>query len=384
MRVVVASSGLGHVSRGVEAWASDLGRALAEREVPVTLCKGAGEAKVPFERVMPCVRRDDIWTQRLARWFPRPVLWRFGLTSAYGIEQVTFAAGLLNFLRRERADILHVQDPIVAAIAQRASQVGLIRARVILNHGTEEPATFLKKIRYLQHGAPWHFEDARREGAWKKTWTAIPNFIDTELFSPEGATLRRELGIPGEAIVVLCAAAIKRKHKRIDYLIDEFARVRELSRRLPLWMIVAGGWERDTDDLVRSATQRLGERIRFLVRFPRERMPELYRTADVFALCSLKEMMPMAVLEATASGLPCLVNHHPVLQWMIGPGGRAIDMAAAGELAVAIAALAADRDSRATLGAEARRHCVANFSRDRVIDQILDYYRFVLSHDRGY
>jgi len=50
-------------------------------------------------------------------------------------------------------------------------------------------------------------------------------------------------------------------------------------------------------------------------------------------LCSLKEMMPIALLEAIASGLPCIVNRHPVLEWITGPGGEAIDMTQTGALA---------------------------------------------------
>jgi glycosyltransferase involved in cell wall biosynthesis len=317
------------------------------------------------------------------RRLPRRILWRLGLTSAYGIEQVTFSLGLLRYLKKEHVDILHVQDPIVALMVQRANWAGLVPTRVVLNHGTEEPSAFLKKIRYVQHGAPWHLEDARREGAWKRTWTAIPNFIDTECFSPHGHSVRDELEIPKEAFVVLTAAAIKRKHKRVDHLINEVATARRAFPNLPVWLIVAGGRETETDELVRWGKELLGHSVRFVVGFPRERMAELYRVADVFALCSIKEMMPMAVLEATASGLPCLVNRHPVLEWMLGPGGKAIDMSAPGELADAIARLAGDRDHRAVLGCEARRHCVENFSRDKVVDQILGYYRFVLSHDRA-
>jgi glycosyltransferase involved in cell wall biosynthesis len=108
-------------------------------------------------------------------------------------------------------------------------------------------------------------------------------------------------------------------------------------------------------------------------------MPDLYRTADVFVLCSLKEMMPIALLEATASGLPCLVNRHPVVEWMVGPGGRAIDMAAPGALAAELADLVDHPGKRRTLGRHARSHCEQNFSRDKVVSQIMEYYRFVLA-----
>ena len=48
--------------------------------------------------------------------------------------------------------------------------------------------------------------------AWKPTWTAIPNFIDTERFSPgRSGTPRAELGIPADAMGFdyLLAAAVQ-------------------------------------------------------------------------------------------------------------------------------------------------------------------------------
>ena len=257
-----------------------------------------------------------------------------GLGSGYGIEQATFALRLLRRLREDDRDILHVQDPLLALIVQRAHSLGLVPTRVILAHGTEEPLSFQRKIRFLQHLAPWHQDQARSGGADRPTWTVIPNFIDTERFSPGRETdLRTELNIPPDGLVVLTVAAIKRPHKRIDYVIDEMARLIQQKPALPIWLVVAGGQEKETDELMAWGRSRLGNRVRFLVRFPRHRMPQLYRTADAFVLGSLMEMMPIALLEASASGLPCLVHRHPLLEWMVGPGGVVADISAPGALA---------------------------------------------------
>lgn len=378
MKIVVASSGLGHVARGIESWAEDLGRALADRGEAVVLAKGAGEATAPYERVVPCWTRDSARTARLLRAMPKALGWRLGLGSGYGVEQATFALGLIGLLRRERADVLHVQDPQLALIVQRARRLGLVRARTILAHGTEEPLASLRKIEYLQHLAPWHLEEARAAGAWKPSWTAIPNFIDTDRFRPgRSEALRAELGLPGAAPVVLVAAAIKKAHKRIDRVVEEFA---EALRRAPgsdARLVVAGGRESDTDEVIAHGEALLGDRVRFLVRFPRERMPDLYRAADLFALGSLKEMMPIALLEATASGLPCLVHRHPVMEWMIGPGGESIDLMSPGAMAHRLAEMLRDAPGRRALGDKARRHCVEHFSRDQVVGRIISYYRFI-------
>jgi glycosyltransferase involved in cell wall biosynthesis len=221
-------------------------------------------------------------------------------------------------------------------------------------------------------------EQSRIAGAWSPNWTAIPNFIDTDRFEPgRSQALRTELGIPADAMVVLTSAAIKRSHKRIDYLLAEFNRLRQMVPEIPVWLVVAGGWEKETDEVVAEGTKLLGDRVRFLVRFPRQRMPDLYRIADLFVLCSLFEMMPIALIEATASGLPCITNKHPILEWMIGPGGVQIDMAGDGHLSIVLRELLVNPTNRTKLGRGARDHCLANFSRDAVVEQILRYYQNV-------
>jgi 1,2-diacylglycerol 3-alpha-glucosyltransferase len=379
MRIAIASSGLGHVARGIESWADDLGSALAARGENVKLCKGAGLASRSYERVVWCFQRDGPLTVRLSKLMPRRISWRLGLGSCHNLEQTSFAFNLMPVLRLEKIDILHVQDPQVAIIIQRARQLGLVRTRTILAHGTEEDLSFLRRIRYLQHLAPWHLERARAAGVFRNTWSAIPNFIDTKRFSPGRAdAMREELGIPRDALIILTAAAIKRSHKRIDHLIAEFARLRQMNAELPVWLIVAGGWERDTEELIAEGTRLLGERVRFLVRFPRQRMPELYRAADLFTLCSLFEMMPVALIEATASGLPCVVHKQPIFEWMTGKGGPAIDMSAPGELAATLQNLLTTTELRGELSRAARRHCLDNFSQEIVVDQILNYYQLVM------
>jgi len=379
MRIAIASTGLGHVNRGIEAWAADLGRLLADRAADVRLYKGAGPAKSGSERTIGCWKRGDARTERFLKLMPRWMAWRLGLGTGYEVEQTTFAVRLLRCLAQDQADLLHTQDPQLAMIVQRANRLGIVKTRVILGHGTEEPPEFLRRLDYVQHLAPWHLEEARRAGAWKPTWTAIPNFIDPQCFTPVGNNIRAELGIPEQALVVLTAAAIKRQHKRIDYLVEEFAHLRDVQPDLPVWLVIAGGWESQTDELVQWGRTKLGDRVRFLVRFPRHRMADLYRSADVFALCSLKEMMPIALLEAAASGLPCIVHRHPVAEWMIGPGGKAIDMADRGALSGTLAALLIDGAERAKLGASSRQHCIENFGHNRVVTRILDYYKFVLA-----
>jgi 1,2-diacylglycerol 3-alpha-glucosyltransferase len=411
MRIGVAASGLSHIKRGVEAWAAYMGKALYERGEFVRLYKGSGEEKYPYERVVPCWQQSHRKARFLLRYLPKRFFWRLGLHSGVAIEQTTFALKLLRHLRRDKIDILHVKDPPVALMVQRAAALGLVPCRTVFSHGTDEPLEFLRKIDYLQHLAPWHLEDVRARGAWKPAWTAIPNFIDTDTFhpSPSGGRgdggegeLRKELNLPPDALVVLTAAAIKKHHKRTDYLLEEFAAFLRsvgwvksseptiaspaasapgggLRRLHPPYLVVAGAREKDTDELIERGRQLLGDRVRFLVNYPLDKMPALYRLADLFVLCTLKEMLGTVLLEAMATEVPCVVHHFPVTEWVVGPGGLVIDMERPGALAEALETLVSDDTRRKDLGQKARHHCVEHFSRDVVIDQYLDYYRFVLA-----
>ena len=87
MKTAVVSSGLGHVARGIEAWADSLAAELNRRGVDAALFKGGGKAVRDFERVIPCIRRGSIPAQCI-RIFTRHFFWRWGLGSTYGIVRM--------------------------------------------------------------------------------------------------------------------------------------------------------------------------------------------------------------------------------------------------------------------------------------------------------
>jgi len=379
-RVAVVSSGLGHVARGIETWAADTARALNELGIEATLFRGSGRASAAYERVCPCIRRGSRLNRLLDDVLPGP-FWRLGLGSAYDIEQTSFALNLVPRLGG-RFDVVHTQDPLVALILQRARRLRLVRAPTVLAHGTEEPFEFLRKIDFVQHLAPFHLEEARRAGCWRPGWTAIGNFVDTEVFRPgPGGDLRDELGIRPETIVVLTVAAVKKGHKRVDYLIREVAGLRQRTGA-DVALLVVGAETGDTDTLISLAHELLGRAGHFLLDQPRRRMPAVYRTGDIFALCSLKEMMPIALLEASASGLPCLVSRHPVVLWMAGPGGDGVEMERPGALAAALRPYL-DRERRRRKGTAARRHAVETFSKEAIVKQYLVMYADVMARARA-
>lgn len=421
MKVAIASSGLGHVARGIETWALDTAAALDKSGIDVTLFT-AGDLPAALPAVvLPCLRRFDVRTVKFVRRTPGWA-WRWGLKSAYGWEEFTFWLHLWPKLRKGRFDILHVQDSWLAYWCRKFRRLGLLKTKEILAHATEEPPEWLAQFEYVQHLAPWHREQAlealargcRASGVEcsgnaadpcgavnqdaasgaKPYWTAIPNFVDTDVFRPvknaeERATCRRSLKVPEDAFVIGVAATVKKPHKRVDYLIREFAQLLRLGtedrdridNHQPLainhspFLVVAGAKTPQSDELVLLAEELAPGRVKFLFDLAREQMPDFYRALDVFVLTSLFEMMPIAVLEALASGLPVMANKHPVLEWMTG-GETCVDMGTEGALAHGLETITPTWPQ--THGDRNRLRAVETYSKEKVLEQCVDYYRTVL------
>ena len=180
MKIAIASSGLGHIARGIETWACDTAVAVSQWAVdsgrltedapPPTALSVTLFAAAPLPhltspasrltvRVIPCLKRGDRLVRLVTRIAPSWT-WRWGWKSGYDIEQRSFWRKLHPILRDEQFDILHVQDPLLADLCRRYREAGKLKTREILAHGTEETAVFLSKFPYVQHLAPWHLHEA--------------------------------------------------------------------------------------------------------------------------------------------------------------------------------------------------------------------------------
>jgi glycosyltransferase involved in cell wall biosynthesis len=253
----------------------------------------------------------------------------------------------------------------------------LSRPRVILAHGTEEDTAVLRKYSFLQHLAPNYLEDWQPHRPPRQSAFAVPNFVDTNRFRPgDKSAARSQHGLPQDALIILCVAAIKRHHKRMDYLIDEFSRwQREVPA--PALLLIAGAREKETDEVKRLAAELSPNSIRFIESAPRDQIAGLLRAADVFAIASLHEMMPIAVLEAMSTGLPIACNDTPTFRWIVGPAGRPNDISQPGALAQQFRILA-QPSLRAEMARAARHRAESLFSEQVVVEQTLAIYQAVM------
>ncbi|MGY1593573.1 glycosyltransferase [Geodermatophilus sp. SYSU D00708] len=93
---------------------------------------------------------------------------------------------------------------------------------------------------------------------------------------------------------------------------------------------------------------------------------------DVFCLSSRREAMPLVLLEAMAEGLPCVATDVGDVAAAVGADAVVVPPEDPAALAAALAALLADPDRRAGLGARARRRAVAAFDAGLMARRTLD------------
>ena len=134
-----------------------------------------------------------------------------------------------------------------------------------------------------------------------------------------------------------------------------------------------------------AASLGLAGAVSFRDRSPHGEVPEDLRGADIFVSVATSDGTPVSVLEAMATGLPCIVTRVGGVPEWIGDGvnGLLVSPGDPGALSLAILALARDPDLRARLGARARETVRERADWGRLMALVEeDYHRLIGSAGR--
>ena len=200
----------------------------------------------------------------------------------------------------------------------------------------------------------------------------IPNFVDADAFAPASpgrcAESRRALGLAPDALVIGSVADIIALKRPSDLV----SAARGVLGGPDEAVLLLAGAEIDAAEARRlsAASQGLAERVRRLGRVGD--VGAVLAACDVFALASLTEEAPMAVLEAMACGLPIAATDvggvgelapHELAALLSPPR----DVPA---LARNLQRLAADPGLRRRLGEAGRARALAGFAAGPIVERI--------------
>jgi N-acetyl-alpha-D-glucosaminyl L-malate synthase BshA len=211
----------------------------------------------------------------------------------------------------------------------------------------------------------------------------IPNFVDTEHFTPAPARDRSRFdalfasagGDPEDrGAPVLFHVSSFRPVKRVVDLIEVLARVRRHTKaRL---MLIGDGPDRQK--LVSRARELNVQRSVCAVGAHAEFVDYL-RHADLFLLPSESESFGVAALEALSCGVPVIAYRVGGLPDVVVSGvGRLVAPFDVGALAAATLELLSDENARGAMGHAARAEVLSRFRRDGAIDRYENHYRRVI------
>ncbi|MCW8138158.1 MAG: glycosyltransferase [Planctomycetota bacterium] len=287
-----------------------------------------------------------------------------------------------SHLRRWRADVVHCHLPLAGVVGRLAAAAARVPV-VYTEHNLQEryhPLTrWSNRLtwRLQRRGIAVSGEVARSARAHmsaKVPVQVVLNGIPVERFQPDSegrAAVRRELGFPADAPVV-GTVAVFRTQKRLDLWLRA-ARQVYTGRPSTRFLLVGDGPERETTE---ALAHELG--LRDVVRFAGLQTDVLpYLSAmDLFLMSSDFEGLPLALLEAMASGLPVVATRVGGVPEVISDGVHGL-LASPGDeqaLASAVEQLLADPERRTCLTSAARALVEERFGTSRMVGELESIY----------
>ncbi len=303
---------------------------------------------------------------------PRSLAWNF--------FHFTEALMLGRWMDRQQITHMHVHFATAAASVASLARISLPITLSMTVHGPDEFANvraehFAEKVaacdfivcishfarsQTMQHSDPadWHKMSVVRLG------------VDAASFTPGS----RRLSSP-ESLTLLCVGRLT-PAKGQHLLLETLAQIKTMGRRKIRLVLVGDGPDAAS---LKALSQRLGitELVRFTGALNQSEVRAFYKTADAFVLPSFAEGVPVVLMEAMASGLPCLSTRIAGIPELIedGKDGLLVPPSDIDALVKQILALADDRELRQRLGQAGRIKVAEVYDLERNVGRLAKVFR---------
>jgi len=210
----------------------------------------------------------------------------------------------------------------------------------------------------------------------------IFNGVDLEKFKPakDKAKFKRAFGFNAEDLLILYVGRLYSR-KGLPTLISAIPPVVRKARNVRFLISGKGllGEEKRLKGYVEKF--KVTQNVVFLGYYPDEKLPSLYKAADIFVFPSIYENMPFAMLEALATGLPIVTTRVGGIPEVIddGKNGFLINPYDSRELANKIIYLIENPKTASEMGLLGRRTVEEKCNWDNIVKQVLEVYNEVLT-----
>jgi len=329
IKLALVSCGLGRVQRGFEIATARWHAALSsDPRLRVKLFSGGA---FPDAEPVWNIARDRLLRSPLGavRSLNAPRLWRF----CYRVEQRTFGLGFIPKLWSWRPDVVWVQDLLLGRVLASSRELLRLKFKIVFANSVFPPHDY-RAFDLIQQMHPDALALGVRAGVDAAKMRVLPHYVPYTAPAESPRELRREMQFADDDWIVVCVAAWNSYQKRLDYLIEEAADLRDPSLKL----VLCGHPEPGTDVLKTLARDKLGPNVRWLTLAP-EDVRRVLAISNVFVLPSLYEGLSLALIEAAMAGVPIICHRHAAGRFVLEDGPWLADLSVKGALAARLRAL---------------------------------------------
>lgn len=302
---------------------------------------------------------------------------------------------LNELMQKRRFDIIHCNTPIGGVLGRLCGKKYGIKTVIYQAHGFHFWTGAPKKnwliyypvekylARYTDILITINKEDYKRAQNFHlkkggKIYYVHGVGVDCKRFLNSGenkrSEIRNSLGLKADDILLLSVGELNENKNHAEV-------IRAISKcdNTDLHYAVAG--KGDIKASLESLAKELNleQRVHFLGFI--DNMPDHYKAADLFVFPSKREGLPSAVMEAMASGLPCLVSNIRGCNDLIDEnGGLLFDPSNDRDLSDKIEIMLSKKDSWAELG-EYNKEKVLSFGFDNAVAELTEIYKNICCNE---